>query len=222
MRTDALFFDREEGGRSLASRVRALPLHLPIVLGIPRGGVATAAALAREIHADLDVVIARKIPAPGQPELALGALAEGGYFHIDPVVGALVKIPPGYLEDQKRRQAEEIARRQKRFRGMGAMPDVKGRSVIVVDDGAATGSTLVVALAAVRAREPRDLYAAVPVVAADCVNRIRESCDRLIFDSAPADFHAVGQFYTTFRQLDDEEVANILQTWVAEQHPALP
>lgn len=221
MRTGLLFFDREEGGRALAPKLRTLPMHQPIVLGIPRGGVATAAALARELQADLDVVIARKIPAPGQPELALGALAEGGYFHVDPRVAALVSLPAGYLEEQKKKQAEEIARRQRLFRGRGDPPSLEGRTVIVTDDGAATGSTLVVALAAARARMPRDLYAAVPVIAPDSINRVRESCDRLVFVEAPEDFQAVGQFYTSFRQLDDQEAANILQTWVAAQAPAV-
>lgn len=221
MRTGLLFFDREEGGRALAPKLRTLPMHQPIVLGIPRGGVATAAALARELQADLDVVIARKIPAPGQPELALGALAEGGYFHVDPWVASLVSLPAGYLEEQKKKQAEEIARRQRLFRGRGDPPSLEGRTVIVTDDGAATGSTLVVALAAARARKPRDLYAAVPVIAPDSINRVRESCDRLVFVEVPEDFQAVGQFYTSFRQLDDQEAANILQTWVAAQAPAV-
>jgi len=136
-------------------------------------------------------------------------------------VAALVSLPAGYLEEQKKKQAEEIARRQRLFRGRGDPPSLEGRTVIVTDDGAATGSTLVVALAAARARKPRDLYAAVPVIAPDSINRVRESCDRLVFVEAPDDFQAVGQFYTSFRQLDDQEAANILQTWVAAQAPAV-
>lgn len=221
MRNGELFLDREEGGRALAPKLRSLPMSRPIVLGIPRGGVATAAALAREIQADLDVVIARKIPAPGQPELALGALAEGGYFHVDSRVESMVRVPDGYLAEQRKKQAEEITRRQKLFRGSGEMPDLEGRTVIVVDDGVATGSTLVVALAAARARKPRDLYAAVPVIPPDSINRIRESCDRLMFVQAPEDFQAVGQFYHQFPQISDQEAASILETWVAEHAPAI-
>jgi len=220
MATGALFYDREEGGRALAPQIAELPLYQPIVLGIPRGGVVTAAALAREIHADLDVVIARKIPAPGQSELALAALSEGGYFQVDERVARLVMVPNGYLAEQTIKQSHEIIRRQKLFRGLADMPDIEGRTVIVVDDGAATGSTLVVALEAVRARKPRHLYAAVPVVAPDSINRIRECCDSFVFVAAPEDFQAVGQFYTSFRQVEDQEAANILHTWVAEQSPA--
>jgi predicted phosphoribosyltransferase/dienelactone hydrolase len=204
------FHDRTDAAHRLAGRLRDWTLVDPLVLAIPRGGVVTGAVLAHDLGAELDVILSRKIRAPGRPELAIGAIAEDGQVHLNDYADRLLDVQDGYLKQECRQQHDEILRRQKLFRGARPRAKVAGRSVIVTDDGIATGSTMVAALHALRAEQPHELIVAVPVAAPDRLRELRRLCDDVICLFAPEDFTAVGQFYDDFRQVDDEEVIRLL------------
>lgn len=205
------FRDREDAARQLAEKLRELDLREPLVLGIPRGGVVTGATLARELDAELDITLSRKLRAPFQPELAVGAVGEDGHVYLDEHTADAPGITSGYVERERRHQMEEINRRQKLFREARPAAQIAGRSVIVTDDGIATGSTMIAALRVVRDQEPHELIVAVPVAPPDRLGPIRERCDRLICLHAPAAFWAVGQFYERFEQISDEQVVELLR-----------
>ncbi len=205
------FRDRTEAGRLLAERLAGLPLVRPVVLGIPRGGVVVGAELARRLDAELDVVLSRKLRAPLQPEYALGAVAEDGSVVLNPDAAKLIRDAGDYLEAERQYQLQEIARRQQLYRGVRPAASVAGRSVIVTDDGIATGSTALAALQTVRAQQPHELILAVPVGSPERLEQLARHCDRLIYLLAPEDFTAVGQFYEDFEPVDDAEVLRLLQ-----------
>ncbi|MFO0841444.1 MAG: phosphoribosyltransferase family protein [Gemmataceae bacterium] len=217
------FRDREDAARQLAEALRGRPLRDPVVLAIPRGGVALGAVLARELGADLDVVLARKLRAPTCPELALGAVAEDGSFRLAPHAAAWLDEFPGYLEREVACQRAEIARRKKLLRGARPPVGLEGRSVLVTDDGIATGSTMLAALHALRERNVHEVVVAVPVASPDRLEEVRGLCDDVVCLATPADFSAIGQFYDDFRQIDDDEVIALLRAhegWrLADQVP---
>ena len=205
MNGSMVFRDREHAAELLADELRARGWHDVLVLGVPRGGVVTGAVVARALGAEFDVVLARKLRAPGQPELALGAVAEGGHTYMDPMVGRMISASRDHIEQEKSRQMAEIARRQSLFRGLMPPAPIEGRTVIVTDDGVATGSTLIAALLSVRERRPARLIAAVPVSAPDSLPDIRAHCDEVVCLMAPGGFQAVGQYYLNFNQVEDAE-----------------
>lgn len=215
------FEDREEGGRRLARLFDPRELKDPLVLGIPRGGIATGAALARELHAELDVVLSRKLRAPGQPELAIGAIGEDGEVYLNDFAREVPGVTEDYIRAEREHQLDEIARRRALFRDVKKPADVAGRSVIVTDDGIATGSTMVAALHVLRAKKPHELIMAVPVAPADALERFRPLCDRVVCVLAPEFFGAVGAFYRDFRQVEDEEVVRLLREF-AHAEPVRP
>lgn len=204
-----LFRDRTDAGRRLGERLAGRPFRSPLVLGIPRGGVVTGAAVAAVIAAELDVVLARKLRAQHQPEYALGAVAEDGHVTLNP--WAEEYASDAYLAIETRRQLDEIARRRALFRAIRPAAPIAGRSVIVTDDGLATGSTMIAALQAVQVKNPFELIAAVPIGSPDRLDEVREYCDEVVSLLAPDDFYAVGQFYDKFDEVDDEEVAECLR-----------
>jgi predicted phosphoribosyltransferase len=204
-----MFRDRTEAARLLAARLTGRALERPVVLGIPRGGMVLAAELAGELGADLDVVLARKLRAPHQPELAIGAVAEDGRVSLNEVANLLPDLTPSYLLTERRRQ---IRRRKELFRTVRPLASLAGRSVIVTDDGIATGATMLAALQSVRAQEPKELIVAVPVAAPQQLAPIRKACDELICLSMPERFNAVGQYYRNFRQVEDDEVVELLRS----------
>jgi predicted phosphoribosyltransferase len=206
-----MFRDREDAGRRLARRLKGRELHDPLVLAIPRGGVVTGAALARALGADLDVVLSRKLRAPAQPELAVGAVCEDGKVYVNRRVQEYLDLPPEYLEGERRHQFAEIARRKKLYRGVRPKAPVAGRSVIVSDDGIATGATMTAALQVVRAEGAREAIVAAPVASPDRLAQVRAWCDDIVCLLAPADFWAIGQFYQDFTQVEDAEVVAILR-----------
>lgn len=206
-----MFRNREDAGRQLAIRFRGRPLTEPIVLAIPRGGVVTGAALAAGLDADLDVVLSRKLRAPYQQELACGAISEDGVVYLVPEIREMSKLTGEYLEEESRRQLEEIARRRKLFRDVRPQAPLAGRSVIVADDGIATGSTMIAALQTVSAKKPREIIVAAPVASPDRLREIRRLCDDVVCLLCPEDFWAIGQFYEDFTQVKDEEVVEILR-----------
>jgi predicted phosphoribosyltransferase len=203
-----MFIDREDAARRLAAELRPLPLKNPLVLAIPRGGVIVGAVLARELGADLDVVLARKLRAPYQPELALGAVGEDGELYLN-----------RYLKQERRHQLDEIARRQALYRAARPQAPLAGRSLILTDDGIATGSTMIAALHYVRGHDPHEVIVAVPVAPPERLEAIQPLCDRLICLMAPPDFYAVGQFYESFEPIEDEEVLRVLRQF-APRGPA--
>jgi putative phosphoribosyl transferase len=207
------FADRSEAGRRLAERLGRLEGERAVVLALPRGGVPVACEVARALAAPLDLVLVRKIGAPFQPELAIGAVVDGE--HPELVVNRdLVEacgIPESYLESERRRQLEEIERRRERYLAGRARAPVQGRTAIVIDDGIATGATMEAALRATRRRQPRRLVLAVPVAPPDTIERLRPEVDEAVCLLTPASLGAIGSFYRDFRQLDDEEVIALLE-----------
>jgi predicted phosphoribosyltransferase len=194
-------------------------LHDPLVLAIPRGGVVIGAVLAEELGADLDVVLSRKLRAPYNPELAVGAIGEDGQVYPEPHTRELLDGLDDYLAVERDHQLSEIARRQAVFREGRPPAPISGRSVIVTDDGIATGSTMIAALRVARPQKPRELLMAVPVAPPDRLEEIRHCCDEVVCLLSPEEFWAVGQFYQNFRQVEDEEVVEILHRFAARAHP---
>jgi predicted phosphoribosyltransferase/dienelactone hydrolase len=215
---DLVFRDREDAARQLAEKLKELDLRDPLVLGIPRGGVVTGAVLARELGAELDITLSRKLRAPYQPELAVGAVGEDGHVYVDEHTAEAPGITAGYVERERQYQMDEIARRQKLFRAAKPAAEIKGRSVIVTDDGIATGSTMIAALRVVRNQQPHELIVVVPVAPPGRLDAIRERCDRLICLHAPEFFWAVGQFYEQFEQVSDEQVVELLREFAPVAH----
>ncbi|MFM8273607.1 MAG: phosphoribosyltransferase [Gemmata sp.] len=206
---DTRFRDRADGGKQLGERLKGRELRAPLVLAIPRGGVSTGLALARELGAELDVILSRKLRAPFKPEYAIGAIAEDGQVTLNP--DAVAVASEEYLEEEKRHQLAEIARRAKLFREVRPAAPIAGRSVIVTDDGIATGSTMVAALRSARAHHPHELIMAVPVAPPERLEHMRRLCDEALCLLAPVDFYAVGQFYEEFNTVEDEQVVRMLR-----------
>ena len=205
-----MFQDRQHAAEQLAQALAAYRGRRPLVLAIPRGAVPMAALIARRLEGDLDLVLVRKLHAPGAPEFAMGAVDESGWVYLAPHA-ALLRADKGYVEAQKRAQLEELRRRRALYTPGRAPIAAAGRVVIVVDDGLATGATMVAALHAVRQRQPEKLVCAVPVASEEGVALAREHADEVVALSIPPHFAAVSQFYTRFPQLEDEEVIALLQ-----------
>ena len=206
------FRDRHDAGQRLAEALAFLKGRKDLlVLGIPRGGVVVAAEVARALGAPLDVFIARKIGAPGNPELAIGAVASSGDVVLDERLIAGLRVPADYIEAETARQRQEIARRMAAYRGDRPPPKLAGKTVVLVDDGVATGATTLAALRALRAAKPAELILAVPVGPPDTIARLSAEADQVICLHTPAWFWAVGAFYVDFSQTTDEEVVRLLR-----------
>jgi putative phosphoribosyl transferase len=217
-----MFHDREDAACQLAEKLKGRELHDPLVLAIPRGGVVTGAVLARELGADLDVVLSRKLRAPGQPELAVGAVSEDGQVYLNHYGREFLARLEEYLADEGRHQLSEIARRKKLFRGVRPQAPVAGRSVIVTDDGIATGATMIAALQSVKTQNAREVICAVPVASPDRMVEVRRWCDDVVCLLAPEEFWAIGQFYQDFTQVEDEEVIQLLRQFAPTSQPRQP
>jgi predicted phosphoribosyltransferase len=191
-------------------------------LAIPRGGVVTGAVLAHELGADLDVVLSRKLRAPGQPELAIGAISEDGQAYLNHYAQEFLDVMEEYLAEERRYQLAEIARRKKLFRTVRQQAPIAGRSVIVTDDGIATGSTMIAALQAVRTQKPREVIVAVPAASPDRLKEVRRWCDDVVCLLAPEMFWAIGQFYEDFSQVEDEEVVQLLREFAPSGRQRTP
>ena len=206
-----VFADRPEAGRALATVLTDYAGPDTVVLGVPRGGVVVGAEVARALEAPLDVVIARKIGHPDQPELAVGAVVgEEGYPVLNDELVAALRVPEAYLQSEIARQREEICRRSRLYRGDAPPAPLAGKVVIVVDDGVATGYTLKAAVAAVRAAGPARLIVAVPVASEQAVEMLRPLVDELVCLRTPPFFQAVGLHFTDFSQVTDAEVTALL------------
>jgi hypothetical protein len=206
-----MFRNREEAAQQLAEKLKGRELCDPLVLAIPRGGVVVGAVLARELGAELDVVLSRKLRASWQPELALGAVAEDGQVYLNAGAEGVPGWGESYLAEERDYQLAEIARRKALFRSVKPPATMTGRSVIVTDDGIATGATMIAALQTVRARDPYSLIVAVPVISPDRIAEICRWCDELVYLQSPEEFWAIGQFYRDFRQVEDRKVLDLLR-----------
>jgi putative phosphoribosyl transferase len=206
------FHDRAEAGQFLAqelSHLRDTPEL--IVLALPRGGVPVGYEIARALHAPLEVFVVRKLGVPGQEELAMGAVASGGVRVLNPeVVAALGRFASGAIERVTEMESAEVRRREEQYRGTRPFPELKGKTVILVDDGLATGATMRAAARAVRAREPARLIIAVPVAPESSCNEMRSEADEVVCALTPDLFFGVGQFYQNFHQTTDDEVRQLL------------
>ncbi|MDT3439656.1 MULTISPECIES: phosphoribosyltransferase [unclassified Pseudofrankia] len=206
------YADRRAAGRALAGRVvPAVPEGEPvIVLGLPRGGVPVAAEVARRLSAPLEAFGVRKLGAPGQPEFALGAIATGGIRVVNEAVVGRLGLTDAELETLVAREMAELARREHTYRDGRPAPALAGRTVVLVDDGLATGATMVAAARAARAAGAARLVAAVPVASPEGADAVLAEVDELVCPLYPPDFMAVGQFYDDFAATSDEEVRDLL------------
>jgi putative phosphoribosyl transferase len=208
--TGVVFRNRSDAGRQLAELlVRHRDEH-PLVLGLPRGGVVVAFEVARALGAPLDVWIARKIGAPGRPELGIGAISEGGELFLDDEMMRAVGATEEIVAHTIRQEAAEVERRARAFRKERPAPDVKGRTVIVVDDGIATGGTARAAVRSLRRHGAGRVVLAVPVAGVEAAHDLSPEVDELVCLQVPAGLGAVGQFYLDFAQTGDEEVTALL------------
>jgi putative phosphoribosyl transferase len=204
--------DRSEAGRLLAARLEPLRDQDPVVLALPRGGVPVAHEIATTLDAPLDVLIVRKLGSPYQPELALGAIGENGAVVLNEDLVDAVGVSPDDLHRIEAREAAEIERRRTRYRAGRPMVPIDGRTVIIVDDGLATGATARAAVSVARALGAKRVIVAVPVGAADSVALMAAEADDVVTLAAPHHFAAVGAWYEDFRQVGDDEVERILST----------
>jgi len=209
-----MFRDRIDAGEELAAVVKERHFETPVVLGIPRGGVPVAAVVARAINSELGVVVARKLGAPGNPELAIGATTESGASYINAAVATAAGASEQYLEAEKEKQIREARRREELFDGR-RRPAAKGRTVIIVDDGVATGATAIAAVRAMKAEGAERVVLAIPVGPPEMLDLLREEADEVICLCEEEDFWAVGQFYVNFDPVSDEEVLDTLDTFEA-------
>ena len=206
-----MFHDREDAGRQLADQLKDRKIRSPLVLAIPRGEVPVGAALAEALNAELDVVLSRKLRAPLHPELAIGAVSEGGEVYLDLSALRALDVDQDYLQQEQEHQLAEISRQARLIRQVRPQAKVSGRSVIVTDDGIATGSTMIAALQLLRTQSPRELIVAAPVASPSRLAKVRSWCDRVVCLHAPVDFWAIGEFYDDFRQIEDAEVVGLVQ-----------
>lgn len=204
-----VYDSRTDAARRLAAALARYRDRNPLVLAIPRGAVPMGKVIARALGGELEVVLVRKLRAPGNPELAVGAVDETGWTHLADHAAA-VGADAAYLEREKQAQLDRLKARRAAYTPTRPPIDPAGRIAIVVDDGLATGATMIAALHAVRARRPARLICAVPVASPDSLARVRPYADEIVCLQAPADFYAVGQAYRDFRQIEDDEVITLL------------
>ena len=207
----ALYRDRVEAARRLADQfVEESPKH-PLVLAIPRGGVVTGFELARRLSAELDIVVPRKLGAPGEPELAIGAVMHDGTIFLNEAVFTYVGASEKYLHEERERQMQEAQRRLKVYRGNRPYPNLQSRTVIVVDDGIATGATMIAAIRWAKSQGAEKVIAAAPVAPPQTFESLRKEADSVVCPELPEPFFAIGQFYDEFPSVEDMEVIELLR-----------
>jgi putative phosphoribosyl transferase len=207
-----IYRDRIDAGKRLATLLSAYANRPDVVvLALPRGGVPVAFEVANALRAPLDIFLVRKLGAPGQKELAMGAIATGGVRVLNEDVVEYLRIPDEVIDEIAADELHELERRERAYRGDRPAPDVRGKTVILVDDGLATGSTMRAAAAALRQQKPARTIVAVPVSAPQTCDEYRMGVDEIVCGVVPEPFHAVGQWYKDFSQTTDEEVSNLLE-----------
>lgn len=206
----ATFTDRVEAGRRLASELMEYA-EKAIVLAIPRGGVVVGYEVAHKLRVPLDIIVPRKIGAPRNPELAIGAVTEDRTIILDRKLVEYLRVPESYIKEESARQRLEIKRRLRFYRGDTPFPNLKDLNVILVDDGVATGATVRAALASIRKKGPKSVVIAVPVAPPSTIRDLEREADHAVCLSTPEPFYAIGQFYGDFTQTSDEEVIRLLK-----------
>ena len=209
-RTNEPFLDRSEAGKLLAAELADYRGKEPVVLGIPRGGIVIAREIVEALGGVLDVVLAHKLGTPGHAELAMGSVSEAGRVFLNEDVVTSVNVSADYIEAEKARQLAQIRRRIEMIRKVRPKVPLKGRTVIVTDDGVATGATTQAAFWAVAMEQPEKLVAAIPVGPEETVSRLAKHVDEMVCLKAPPLFYAVGQFYSRFNAVEDEDMLSIL------------
>jgi putative phosphoribosyl transferase len=208
-----IFRDRGDAGIQLVARL----LHYAgdptvVVLGLPRGGIPVAYQVARRLEVPLDIFVVRKLGVPGHRELAMGAIATGGVRVLNPEVVSALRISEPMIAEVAAQEQQELERQQRAYRGEVPFPDLAGRTVIVVDDGLATGSTMRAAVRALRLMQPARIVVGAPVAAAETCRSLAQEADEMVCVSTPSEFHAVSVWYQEFSQTSDEEVRSLLES----------
>jgi predicted phosphoribosyltransferase len=219
------FRDRADAGRRLADALDAYRNQPAVlVLALPRGGVPVAVEVARRLHAPLDVFLVRKLGVPGREELAMGAIASGGVRVLNPDIVQGLAIPDAIIDAVAEREGRELARRERAYRDERPAPIIKGQTVILIDDGLATGATMRAAAAALRRQQPARLVVAVPVAALATCDDLRAEVDQIVCAITPEPFYAVGAWYEDFSETTDDEVRDLLTRGLlaAGDHAAVP
>jgi putative phosphoribosyl transferase len=206
-----VFEDRFDAGRKLAEQLERYRGPDTIVLGLPRGGVVVAFEIAKTLRIRLEVLITHKIPAPGNPEYAIGAVAENGEAQLNSEEIDGLGIPATYIRQEIQNQMREIERRKQLYRSGRNLPSLQGRTAIIADDGVATGYTMMAALKAARAEHPSKLVMAVPVGPQETIDELARMADEIVVLSSPSPFFAVGAFYRNFEQTSDQDVQALLR-----------
>lgn len=206
-----VFHDRVDAGKKLADKLSQYRSKDVVVLAIPRGGVVVGFEVAGDIGAPLSVIVPRKIGAPGNPELAIGAVTEEGDTYIDSTIVKSLGVTQSYIDEVKQQEVEEIKRRMKTYLGDKQRPEIQGKTVILVDDGIATGATMKAAIRTVRRHGPSKVVVAVPVAPPETVESLKELVDSVVCLETPSFFYAIGQFYQEFDQVGDAEVIRLLR-----------
>lgn len=205
-----MFRDRNDAANQLAKQLDHYSDCHPLILAIPRGAVPMGKMIADMLSGDLDVVLVRKLRAPGNPEFAIGSIDESGWTYLADYAGQFMHDPQ-YIEAEKAAQLKTMQERRKQYTPIRLPFDPENRIVIVIDDGLATGSTMIAALHALKAKHPKKLICAVPVAPPDTLEKIKPYADEIVCLNSPRDFYAVGQFYQDFPQVSDEEVIQSLK-----------
>jgi putative phosphoribosyl transferase len=212
-----VFHDRSEAGRLLAEKLAQYADRPDVlVLALPRGGVPVGYEVARALHVPMDVFIVRKLGVPGHEEFAMGAVATGGVRVLNDQVVSALGIPGYVIDAVAKWEQQELERRERLYRGNRPTPDVRGKTVILVDDGLATGSTMLAAVRALRQQRPGRIVVAAPVAASDTCELLKEEVDEVVCAVTPEPFYAVGLWYRDFSQTSDEEVRELLERSAAE------
>jgi predicted phosphoribosyltransferase len=215
-----IFLDRVDAGERLATALKATIGKGAIVLAIPRGGVVVGRIVARALGVPLDIIIPRKIGAPSNPELAIGAMTEDGTTILDERLIQQLDISRDYIKEESEKQKLEIKRRLKLYRGDAPYPILKNREVVIVDDGIATGSTMKAALSSVRRRGAKKIIIAVPVGPESTIKELKDEADNVVCLFTPEPFYAIGQFYAKFDQTSDDEVKRLLKAGTEKSRKA--
>src|SRR3989304_6483052 len=204
-----IFKDRTDAAKKLAKKLEWLKKENPIILAIPRGGVVTGNVIASELGCKLDIIVSRKVGAPDNPELAIGAVLHDGSYFPNERITIMLNVPQNYINQEIAVQMKEIERRLIRFRGIKEYT-LEGRTVVLVDDGIATGATMFVAALWVKKQKPKQIIVAIPVGPKDTIDKLNETVDKVVVLQSPLDFNAVGEFYREFDQVNDYQVQEIM------------
>lgn len=220
--TSPRFIDRRDAGQRLAARLKSRSFSDPVVLALPRGGVPVGFEVAHALDAPLDVLLVRKLGAPGFEELGIGAVIDGTQpqLVLDAETIAMLRVTPAYVDQERDRQLVEIERRRRLYRGELPAVSVEGRTAIIVDDGIATGGTVLVALRALNKVSPKSIVVAVPVAPPETLAKLSIEADDVVCLATPSPFGSVGRYYDDFTQTSDEEVIRLLAAQRATQRAA--